>query len=167
MGCWNINPISRYLLTMRDIELYNKYLDKKVFEIENPMGFHLPGHPAKVKMKVIGEKEYITGGNKVNFLTYEITVLPSGAINRLIDVLMDNKKYKELTTTTRILSELRWKCNEKLQSFLSLMGEDTPTISIGITNEYTKNMNESLIKESKCIFRVFWCFNANTGIIGV
>jgi hypothetical protein len=134
---------------MRDIELYNKYLDKKVFEIENPMGFHLPGHPAKVKMKVIGEKEYITGGNKVNFLTYEITVLPSGAINRLIDVLMDNKKYKELTTTTRILSELRWKCNEKLQSFLSLMGEDTPTISIGITNEYTKNMNESLIKESK------------------
>lgn len=129
---------------MKDLELYNKYLNKKIFEIENPMGDHLPGFPVKVKMIVVGEKEYITGGNIVNFLTYKIIVLPSGQINKFIDVLMNGKKDKVLTTTTPELSVLRLKCNEQLDSFLSLMGEDRPTISIGIRNEYDENMNESM-----------------------
>lgn len=129
---------------MEDLELYNKFLDKKIFEIKNPMGTHLPGFPAKVKMKLLGEREYIVGGNRLNFITYEIMVLPTGQINKFIDMILSGKKHKELTTTNTELYELRHACNEKLNSFLSLMGEDTPSVAIAITNEYTENMNESM-----------------------
>lgn len=134
---------------MNSIELYNKYLDKKTFEIKNPMGDTLPGYPAKVNFKIVGAKNYITGGNNIEFLIYEITILPSGALNRFVNMLLRHEKVKIITTTTDELYTLRMKCNEVLQDFLSLLGEDRPAMCVLVKNEYDKTMNESVINESK------------------
>lgn len=143
MGIWNINPISRYLLTMKDIEIYNKYLDKKTFTIENPMGVHLPGYPAKVKMRIVGTHNYITGGKETEYLTYRMKILPSGQINSLINTMMGGKTHKVITTTTSDLYVLRMESIIQLKSFLSLMGEERPVMCIGITNTYNESMNEN------------------------
>jgi len=144
MGCWNINPFSWYLLRMKDIKVYNKYLEKKVFEIENPMGFHLPGRPAKIKMEILGVRNYISVGEDTEHLTYMITVLPSGQINSLINTLMGGKSHKLITTATSDFFPLRMESMIQLKNFLSLMGEERPVICIGIENVYGEEINENI-----------------------
>lgn len=134
---------------MNNIEFYNKYLDKKIFEIENPMGNILPGYPAKVKFRVLGAKKYLSGGNNIEFLTYEIIILPSGTFNRLVDILFQNDNEMIITTTSMDFYALRMKCNESLQYFLSLLGEDRPVMCVLMKNVYNNTMNESVINESK------------------
>lgn len=134
---------------MKDIELYNKYLEKKIFEIENPMGSHLPGLPAKIKMKIVGTHNYITVGEETEYLTYKMKILPSGQLNSLINMMMGGKTHKVITTTTTDFYPLRMESIIQLKDFLSLLGEERPVICIGIENTYNKNMNESLLKESK------------------
>jgi hypothetical protein len=79
---------------MKDIEIYNKYLDKKIFTIKDPMGVHLPGLPAKIKMKIVGTNNYITVGEETEYLTYKIKILPSGQLNSLINTMMRGKTHK-------------------------------------------------------------------------
>lgn len=134
---------------MKDIEVYNKYLEKKIFEIDNPIGFHLPGRPAKIKMEIVGVRNYISVGEDTEHLTYMITVLPSGQINSLINTLMGGKSHKLITTATSDFFPLRMESMIQLKNFLSLMGEERPVICIGIENIYNENMNESLLRESK------------------
>ena len=134
---------------MKDIEIYNKYLSKKVFEIENPMGDSLPGYSAKVKFRIIGTKDYIRVGEETEYLTYEITILPSGRFNYLTNAIFQDKKVKNITTTTNELYVLRMKCGEELEKFLSLLDENRPVMCVVIKNEYDNIMNESVISESK------------------
>jgi hypothetical protein len=129
---------------MKDIEVYNKYLEKKVFEIENPMGFHLPGRPAKIKMEIVGVRNYISVGEDTEHLTYMITVLPSGQINSLINTLMGGKSHKLITTATSDFFPLRMESMIQLKNFLSLMGEERPVICIGIENIYGEEINENI-----------------------
>jgi hypothetical protein len=129
---------------MNDLELYNKYLDKKIFEIENPLGVHLPGLPAKIKMKIVGTHNYITGGEETEHLTYKMTILPSGQLNSLINTMMRGKTHKVITTTTSDFYPLRMESTIQLKNFLSLLGEERPVMCIGIQNEYVDNINETI-----------------------
>jgi hypothetical protein len=129
---------------MKDIEVYNKYLEKKIFEIDNPMGFHLPGRPAKIKMEILGVRNYISVGEDTEHLTYMITVLPSGQINSLINTLMGGKSHKLITTATSDFFPLRMESMIQLKNFLSLMGEERPVICIGIENIYGEEINENI-----------------------
>ena len=129
---------------MDKIELYNKYLSKKIFEIENPLGDSLPGLPAKVKFRIIGTNDYMWAGNKTEYLTYQITILPSGALNGLVNLFFNNKKVETITTTSAVLYRLRMSCNESLNDFLSIFGEDRPVMCIEIENQQTENVNENI-----------------------
>lgn len=129
---------------MDKIELYNKYLSKKIFEIENPLSDSLPGLPAKVKFRIIGTKDYISVGDKTEYLTYQITILPSGTLNGLVNLFFNNEKVKIITTTSSELYYLRMKCNESLNDFLSIFGEDRPVMCIAIENQRTENVNENI-----------------------
>lgn len=129
---------------MDKIELYNKYLSKKIFEIENPLGDSLPGLPAKVKFRIIGTDDYFFGGNKTEYLTYRITILPSGTLNGLVNLFFNNEKVKTITTTSAVLYRLRMGCNESLNDFLSIFGEDRPVMCIEIENQQTENVNENI-----------------------
>jgi len=129
---------------MKDIEIYNKYLDKKTFTIENPMGPHLPGLPAKVKMKIVGTNNYITVGKETEYLTYKMTILPTGQLNSLINSLMGGKTHKVVTTSTSDFYPLRMESMIQLKNFLSLMGEERPVMCIGIENVYSKEINENI-----------------------
>ncbi len=129
---------------MDKIELYNKYLSKKIFEIENPLSDSLPGLPAKVKFRIIGTKDYISVGDKTEYLTYQITILPSGTLNGLVNLFFNNEKVKIITTTSSELYYLRMKCNESLNDFLSIFGEDRPVMCIAIENQQTENVNENI-----------------------
>jgi hypothetical protein len=129
---------------MKDIEIYNKYLDKKTFTIESPMGVHLPGREAKIKMKILGVRNYITVGENTENLTYMITILPSGQINSLIKTLMGGKSHKLITTATSDFFPLRMESMIQLKNFLSLMGEERPVICIGIENIYGEEINENI-----------------------
>jgi hypothetical protein len=129
---------------MKDIEIYNKYLDKKPFTIENPMGPHLPGLPAKIKMKIVGTNNYLTGGKETEYLTYKMTVLPTGRLNSLINSLMGGKTHKVVTTSTSDFYPLRVESMIQLIDFLSLMGEERPVMCIGIENVYNDEINENI-----------------------
>jgi hypothetical protein len=129
---------------MKDIEIYNKYLDKKTFTIENPMGPHLPGLPAKIKMKIVGTNNYITAGKETEYLTYKMTILPTGRLNSLINSLMGGKTHKVVTTSTSDFYPLRVESMIQLKDFLSLMGEERPVMCIGIENVYSEEINENI-----------------------
>ena len=129
---------------MKDIEIYNKYLDKKTFTLENPMGPHLPGLPAKIKMKIVGTNNYFTAGKETEYLTYKIKILPSGQLNSLINTMMRGKTHKVVTTTTSDFYPLRMECTIQLKNFLGLMGEERPVMCIGIENVYSEEINENI-----------------------
>jgi len=129
---------------MKDIEIYNKYLDKKIFTIKDPMGVHLPGLPAKIKMKIVGTNNYFTAGKETEYLTYKIKILPSGQLNSLINTMMRGKTHKVVTTTTSDFYPLRMECIIQLKDFLGLMGEERPVMCIGIENVYSEEINESI-----------------------
>ena len=129
---------------MKDIEVYNKYLEKKIFEIENPMGVQLPGHPAIVKMKILGTRNYITVGEQKEHLIYRIKILPSGQLNSLFDALMGGKTHKTVTTSTSDFYALRMECLIQLKDFLSLMGEERPLFCVEIENVFNGKINENI-----------------------
>ena len=129
---------------MKDIEIYNKYLDKKIFTIKDPMGVHLPGLPAKIKMKIVGTNNYITVGKETEYLTYKMTILPTGRLNSLINSLMGGKTHKVVTTTTSDFYPLRMESTIQLKDFLLLMGEERPVMCIGIENIYSEEINENI-----------------------
>lgn len=129
---------------MNDIELYNRYLKKRVFEIENPFGRGLPGLPAKVMFRIIGKKDYLSQGESKEYLTYEVTIKPSGRVNNVFNNLMNKKKVMVITTTTTDFMQFRWACNEKLRDFLSVLGVDTPVICVSLRNEFDGGIQESI-----------------------
>lgn len=129
---------------MKDIEIYNKYLEKKIFEIENPMGVHLPGRPAKVKMKILGTRNYISVGKITEHLIYSMKILPSGQLNSLFNTLMGGKTHKTVTTSTSDFYALRMECMIQLKDFLSLMGEERPVMCVEIENVFNDNISENV-----------------------
>jgi hypothetical protein len=129
---------------MKDIAVYNKYLEKKIFEIQNPMGVHLPGLPAKVKMKILGTRNYISVGEEKEHLIYRIKILPSGQLNSLFNTLMGGKTHKTVTTSTSDFYALRMECMIQLKDFLSLMGEERPVFCVEIENVFNENINENI-----------------------
>ena len=129
---------------MDKIEIYNKYLKKKTFEIKNPMGIHLPGLSAKVKMKILGTRNYISVGKETEHLIYSIKILPSGQLNSLLYSLMDDKTHKTVTTSTSSFYALRMECMIQLKDFLSLMGEERPVFCVEIENVFNDNINENI-----------------------
>jgi len=129
---------------MEEIKLYNKFLNNKVFTIEYPMGFHLPGFPAKVKMRIVSTQNYITGGVDTEYLTYRLTILPSGQLNSLINRILGGKPHQMVNSSFNELYALRLESNTELKNFLSLLGEERPVNCIGISNEYDKNLNETI-----------------------
>ena len=129
---------------MKDIAVYNKYLEKKIFEIQNPMGVHLPGLPAKVKMKILGTRNYISVGEPREHLIYSIKILPSGQLNSLFNTLMGGKTHKTVTTSTSDFYPLRMECMIQLKDFLSLMGEERPVFCVEIENVFNEKINENI-----------------------
>jgi hypothetical protein len=134
---------------MDDINIYNRFLSKKTFSISEPFGDHLPTTSAFVKMKILGSKNLISTGDRVEYLTYKIIIQPSGVVNRLFYYINHEKNNLELSTSSTNFYVLQIKCNEYLRRYLSSMGEDRPVTCVEIENIYEESINESLLKESK------------------
>ena len=134
---------------MDDISVYNKFLSRKIFSIHEPFGDHLSTPNAIVKMKINGAKILTYLGESVEYLTYKITIEPSGVVNRLFYFINRERNNLTLSTSSTEFYILQMKCSQKLKRYLSSMGEDRPVTCVEIENIYEGAINESLLKESK------------------
>ena len=140
-----------YLSLMSSIKLYNKFLEKKIFTVENPL--HLDDivdsvKNVKVTFEVVGTKNYIVSGNNKDHLLYEVTIFASGFAHKIISWMMGENNVIYPTTFSSELRGFILKCDTILEKFLSYFGNDTPVMCVKIINSPEVNLTENLIKES-------------------
>lgn len=134
---------------MDDIKIYNKYLSKQIFEIEDPLPpARLPN--VRVKFEFLGKKDLIYIGDVKEHLTFKIEVLPSGVFDKMLDYVLGDRNSIEISTTDIPMYPFVVACSQKLKEFMELFGEKRPVWCIELSRQKKNDeMNESLIKESK------------------
>lgn len=140
-----------YLSLMSSIKLYNKFLEKKVFTVENPLYLDdIVDSVTNVKatFKIVGTKKYIVLGDNKDHLLYEITIYASGFAHKIISWMMGENSVIYPTTFSSELRGLIQRCNIILEKFLSYFGNDLPLMCVKVTNSSESNLTENLIVES-------------------
>lgn len=133
---------------MNEISFYNKFLKDEVFEIPSPFVDMIV--PAKVKFRFIGTREYISIGEKKEHLLYKITLLPTGLVNRYVNLILRGQKRHIIHTHDTSFHRLINNCDRILEKeFLAAMGDERPVMCVELQNIYEDNMNKSIIYESK------------------
>lgn len=138
-----------YLSLMDHLDIYNKFLDKKIFSIKDPVDLDDVAPKVKVKFKIIGTKDYIVVGDPIDHLLYEITVFTSGYSDKIFSWVMGDKNVIYPTTTSNELRGFRQKCDVVLKDFLSYLGNQKPVMCKKIERIPESEINESIIMESK------------------
>lgn len=133
---------------MNEISFYNKFLKDEVYEI--PLPFVGMTESAKVKFRFIGTREYTSIGEKKEYLLYKIKLLPTGLVNRYVNLVLRGQKRHIIHTHDTSFHRLTHHCDRILEKeFLSAFGEKRPVMCVELENVYEDNMNESIIYESK------------------
>ena len=113
-----------YLSLMNQLEIYNKFLDQKVFLVKDPVDLDDAVPKVKVKFKITGTKDYIVVGDSKEHLLYETIVFTSGFSDKIFDWVMGGKDEIYPTTTSNELRGFRQKCDIILKDFLSYLGNE-------------------------------------------
>ena len=138
-----------YLSLMNQLEIYNKFLDQKIFSIKDPVDLDDAIPKVKVKFKITGTKDYIVVGETKEHLLYETIVFTSGFSDKIFGWVMGEKDEIYPTTTSNELRGFRQKCDTVLKDFLRYLGNERPVMCTKIIKMSESNINENIIVESK------------------
>lgn len=111
-----------------------RFLKNYIFQI-NEVWFSDPNLFLKAKVELTGTKEYITMGNRNLHIQYSLYFIPTDTkMDKLINLLLDNKDEIEISTNSATLYQERHKMDELLSNFLKVFGEPYPVICTKIIN---------------------------------
>ena len=140
------------------IERINKFLQNYTFEV--PLHYDLlKDIKLPIKVKLIGMKNYISVGDWTPYITYEFSILPGNKTQNFMSSIYFGKENMteipyEINIKNRGADSLINNLSELLRNFLQYWGVNYRVncergFSYVPFNIDTKNLNESLILESK------------------
>jgi hypothetical protein len=130
------------------IERLNKFFSTHIIEV-----YLQPTHdedysvPTNVKIKLTGVKDYISMGDKKPFVQYTIYILPTNEASDAWSGMWVSfyGKEKDINTSSREYSELRFVMDDKIENLLKYFGVDKGAMCTKVINEVTP---KEKIKES-------------------
>jgi len=134
------------------IERLNKFFSTHIIEV-----YLQPTHdedysvPTNVKIKLTGVKDYISMGDKKPFVQYTIYILPTNEASDAWSGMWVSfyGKEKDINTSSREYSELRFVMDDKIENLLKYFGVDKGAMCTKVINEVApkEKIKESIDKK--------------------
>jgi len=134
------------------IERLNKFFSTHIIEV-----YLQPTHdedysvPTNVKIKLTGVKDYFSMGDNKPFVQYTIYILPTNEVSDAWSGMWVSfyGKEKDINTSSREYSELRFVMDDKIENLLKYFGVDKGAMCTKVINEVApkEKIKESIDKK--------------------